>query len=102
MIWSSPLSDINRVRASNQFTMLVLTYLMWIKHWPITELRIIDREARKIIYENGGMQLDGGVVFGKRKDGRGSRSVERESKLTRIKAAMKFCQNMDSFMRAVK
>ena len=28
VIWSSPLSDINRVRASNQFTMSVLTYLM--------------------------------------------------------------------------
>ena len=28
VIWSSPLSDINRVRASNQYAMPVLTYLM--------------------------------------------------------------------------
>ena len=29
VIWSSPLSDINRVRASNQYAMPVLIYLMW-------------------------------------------------------------------------
>ena len=54
MIWSSPLSDVNHVRASNQFAMPVLTYLMWTQHWPIMELGVIDREARKIICENGG------------------------------------------------
>lgn len=51
MIWSSPLLDI---RASNQFTMPVLTYLKWTQHWPITELLwVIAREAKKIICENG-------------------------------------------------
>ena len=54
VIWSSPLSDINRVRASNHYAMPVLTYLMWTQHRPITELRGMDREARKIICENGG------------------------------------------------
>ena len=29
VIWSSPLSDENRVRASNQFALPVLSYLMW-------------------------------------------------------------------------
>ena len=54
VIWSCPLADINRVRASNQFAMPVATYLMWTQHWPITELRVIYREARKIIREKGG------------------------------------------------
>ena len=54
LIWSSSLSDSNRVTASNQFALPVLFYLMWTQHWPITELRLIDREARKIICENGG------------------------------------------------
>ena len=54
LIWSSPLSDSNRVGASNQFALPVLSYLMWTQHWPITELRVMDREARKIICENGG------------------------------------------------
>ena len=54
VIWTSPLSDHNRVTASNQFALPLLSYLMWTQHWPLTELRKIDREARKIIVENGG------------------------------------------------
>ena len=40
--------------ATNQFAHPVLNYLMWTQHWPITELRVVDRETRKIIHENGG------------------------------------------------
>ena len=29
---------------------------MWIQHWLVTELKKIDRKARKIIVENGGKQ----------------------------------------------
>ena len=54
VIWSSPLSDINRGRTSNQLAMPVPTYLKWSLHWPFTELRVIEREARKIICENCG------------------------------------------------
>ena len=32
IIWSSPLSDYNRVLASNQFALPVLYYLMWTQH----------------------------------------------------------------------
>lgn len=28
--------------------------MMWIQHWPVTELKKINRKARKIIVENGG------------------------------------------------
>ena len=61
--WSSPVSDINRVRASNQYAMPVLTYLMWTQHWPITELLVIDKEARKIICENGGKHPSSSTVI---------------------------------------
>ena len=54
IIWSSPLSYYNRIVASNQFALSVLGYLMWTQHWPITDLKTLDREARKIILENGG------------------------------------------------
>lgn len=53
VIWSSPLSDINCVRTSNQFAMLAQTYLRWSQQWPNTELGAIDREATKIISEKG-------------------------------------------------
>ena len=61
IIWSSPLSDFNRVAASNQFALPVLGYLMWTQHWPITELKILDREVRKIIVENGGKHPGGSI-----------------------------------------
>ena len=32
VIWSSPLSDYNRVVASNQLALPVLGYLMWTQH----------------------------------------------------------------------
>ena len=51
VIWSSPLSDTNRVQASNQLAMPVLSYLMWSQHWCLTD---IDRQARKIVCESGG------------------------------------------------
>ena len=53
VIWSSPLSDYNKVLATNQFALPVLTYFMWTQVWPITELKRIDRETRKSMVENG-------------------------------------------------
>ena len=105
VIWSCPLSDINQVRASNQYAMPVLTYLMWTQRWPITELRVIDREARTIICENGGkhpLSSTAIMFLAREKRGRGLRLVERKYKLTKIKAAIKLCQNMDPSMRAVQ
>ena len=42
VIWTSPLSDYNRVVASNQFALPVLGYLMWTQQWPVMELKQID------------------------------------------------------------
>ena len=39
IIWSSPLSDHNRVTASNQFALPVLGHLMWTQQLPVTELK---------------------------------------------------------------
>lgn len=38
LIWSSPLSDYNKVQASNEFAMPVLSYLMPTQCWPVVEL----------------------------------------------------------------
>ena len=35
IIWASPLSVANRVKATNQFALLVLTYPMWTQQWPL-------------------------------------------------------------------
>ena len=50
---SSPFSDYNKMLASNQFALPVLTYLMWTLHWTLTDLIIIDREVRKVVVAGG-------------------------------------------------
>ena len=47
IIWSSPLSDFNRIVASNQYALPALTNLMSTQHLPLTEMR-------KIVVEQGG------------------------------------------------
>ena len=85
VIWSGPLSDYNRVVASNQFALRVLGYLMWTQHWPVTDLKIVDREACKIIVENGRKHPSTAMLFLPReKGGRGSRAVETEYKVTKF------------------
>ena len=63
IIWSSPLSDHNRVTASNQFSLPVLGYLMWTQQWPVTELKKLDRETRKIVVENGRKHPSGSTAI---------------------------------------
>ena len=53
-IWSSPLSDHNRVTALNQLALPVLGEKMWTQQWPMTELKKLHREGRNIVVENGG------------------------------------------------
>ena len=92
VIWSSPVSDHNRVTASNQPALPLLNYLIWTQHWPLTEMRKIDREARKIIVESGGKHPCGStfiLYLPREKGGRRLRSVEQEYQVTKVKAAMK-------------
>ena len=104
-IWSSPLSDHNRVTASNQFALPVLGHLMWTQQWPVTELKKLDREACKIVVENDGKHPSGSTAIlymSREKGGRGLRSVEEEFKVTKIKAAVKLCRNGDPAMAMVR
>ena len=101
IIWSSPLSDHNRVTASNQFALPVLGYLMWTQQWPVTELKRLDREPRKIVVENGGKHPSGSTAIlymPREKGGGGLRSIEEEYKVTKIKAALKLYRNGDPAM----
>ena len=105
VIWSSPLSDCNRVQATNQYALPVLRYLIWTQHWPLSELRDVDRAARKIIFENGGnhpASLTSLLYLPREKGGRGLRSVEHEYKITKIKSLLKLYQNPDQIVEAVR
>ena len=105
VIWSSPLSDINRVQASNQLVMPVLPYLMWSQHWCLTDSRDVDRQARKIVCESGGkhpLGLKVTVYLPRALGGRGMRSVEEKYKMTKIKSAIKLYSNDNPTMSLVR
>ena len=94
VVRSSPLSDYHRVVASSQFAMPALSYNMWTQYWPITELRQIDKEARKIVVENGGKHPCSStslLYLSRNKGGRGLHSTETEYKETKVKAAVNLC-----------
>ena len=103
VIWSSPLSDL--VVASNQFSLPVLGYLMWTQQWPVTDLKTIDREERKIIVENSGKHPGGStslLYLPREKGGRSLRAAETEYKVTKIKAAVRLYENKDPAMEIVR
>jgi len=47
IIWTRPLSDQNRVIASNQFALPVLGYPMRTQQWPIMDLQQIQQGSSK-------------------------------------------------------
>ena len=64
----------------------------------MTQLRKIDREARKIIVESGGKhpcRSTSIVYLPREKGGRGLRSVEQKYQVTKVKAAVKLYRSDD-------
>ena len=105
LIWSSPLSDYNKMVATNQFAMPVLTYLMTTQCWPIMELQRLDRESRKVISDNGGKHPLGSTAMmylPRKLGGRGLKSIEREYKQEKIKAVVRLYTNEDPAMGVVR
>ena len=105
IIWTSPLSDANRVKATNQFALLVLTYPIWTQHWPLGDLQSIDRETRKLNSENGRrhpLSSTAVLYFPRDKSGRGLKSVEQEYKLIKTKMTMRLYENPDPMKEKVE
>ena len=78
VIWSSPLSNKNKVKATNQLALPVLSYPMWSQQWCVTDLQ-------NIICENGGKHPLGAIAFlylPRYARWRGVESVEAEYKQT--------------------
>ena len=78
---------------------------MWTQQWPATELKKIDRKARKIVVENGGKHPGGSTAIPftpREKGGRGVRSIEEECKGTKTKAVIKLHRNVDPAMAMVR
>ena len=78
---------------------------MWSQHWPITEPRGKERDARKIVAENGGKHpfgLTSLTYLLRDKGGKGLHSIEREYKETKFGLAVQFLQNRDPVMKMVR
>ena len=105
VIWSRPLSDYKKVLATNQFALPALTYFMWTQVWNIADLQRLDRETRKDVVANRAKHPLGStdLLYRPRKlGGRGLKSIERECKTIKIKAAMNLYSNNDLAMHLVR
>lgn len=88
VIWSSPLSDYNKIQATNGFAIPVVSYAMWSQRINLEELREMDRIIRKVMNENSAKhpKLSNATLYLPRYlGGRGLTSVEQLYKETRIK-----------------
>ena len=68
---------------------------MWTQQWPVTEFKKLDREARKIVVENGGKRLSPSTAIlymSREKEGRGLRSIEEEYKVMKTKAPVSYIE----------
>ena len=68
---------------------------MWAQQWPVTEFKKLDREARKIVVENGGKHSSRSTAvlyMSREKGGRGLRSIEEDYKVMKIKAAVSYVE----------
>ena len=78
---------------------------MWSQTWSVTDLKIVDREAPKIIVKNGGKHPGDStalVYLPREKDGRGFRAVKTEYKVTQVKTAIRLYENKDPAMGMVR
>ena len=105
IVWSSKLSDWNKILATNVFVNSSIYYYFWTIKFTIDFLRKVDRSIREIINTLGGKHTNllNAVLYATRlAGGRGLNEVERLYKETKIKAAVKLLQNEDERMKLVK
>ena len=93
----------NKVLATNQLA--PPAYFMWTQVWTIAELQRLDRETHKVMVSNGAKHPLGStdlLYLPRKLGGRGLKSIEREYKTIKIKAAMKVYSNNDPAMHLVR
>ena len=105
VIWSSPLSDCNKVFATNIFVYSALEYYMWSERFNISDLREMDVIIRDIMNKQNAkysLQLNASLYLPRSKGGRGLKNFEMLYKKTKVKAAMKILTASDPRMICVK
>ena len=103
--WTSPLSDFNKVEATNIFVHSSLEYFMWSEKFNLGDLRKIDQLIRDILNNVKAkykLQSNASLYIPRGKGGRGLRNLEITYKRTKIAAAMNLLTRADPRIQLVR
>ena len=105
IVWSSPLSDHNKVHATNMFVNACVEYFMWTEKINITDIRDLDRIVRDVMNTQRAkykLQINSNLYLPRCMGGRGLKELETSYKITRIKSAIKILLDTEPKMTLVK
>ena len=105
VIWSSPLSDFNKVMATNIFVYSSMEYYMWSERFNLTGIRELDkiiREVMKQYHAKYSLQMNATLYLSRQKGCRGLRNLEMVYKKTKIEAMMNLFESADPRIKCVK
>ena len=104
IIWSSELSDIHKVIASNSFINSKAEYFFWSLKFNIDTLKEYDAEIRMTMNKLGAKhtnQMNCTLYLPRSKGGRGLRSLVKTYKEIKMKTAVKLVNDEDKRMKVV-
>ncbi len=90
VVWTSPLSEYNKVVATNVFVHSSLEYFMWSEKFKLEDIRDMDQSIRTILNEQQAkykLQLNESLYLPRKKGGRGLKCLETTYKKTKVVAA---------------
>ena len=105
VVWTSPLSDVNKVVATNIFVQSCAEYFMWTQSINILDLRKMDECIRDVMNRNNSkysLQINSSLYLRRNKGGRGLKNMEMNYKCTKIKTAIKILNDVDPKMVLVR
>ena len=105
VIWSSPLSEYNKVLATNVFVLSPALYFMWTEKMKMEDLRNLDILVREAMNTNKAkykLQMNASLFLSRSKGGRGLKSFEMTYKEIKVKAAIRLITEKEDRMVTVK
>ena len=105
VVWSSPLSEYNKVLATNVFVLSPALYFMWTEKINIMDLRDLDIIVREAMNSNNAkykLQTNASLYLCRSKGGRGLKSFETTYKEIKVKAATRLSCEKEDRMVTVK
>ena len=103
--WTSPLSDYNKIVATNIFVNSAVEYFMWSEKFNIGDIREIDTSIREILNQVKAkymLQANSSLYIPRNKGGRGLKKLETIYKKTKVIGAINLLTSNDPRMECVK